>query len=81
MALGPDFAADTAAIDWSGQIGCYGRSDQPDHDVAQALLVLASQDDLDSDEWSDAMDVLQSHVWHQGDVYPVAAAVSCSDWT
>src|SRR5262245_62047356 len=55
------------SVDWGQRQGAYGGSER----VPDALRVLASEPDRESDEWSDAMDVLESHVFHQGSVYDV----------
>ncbi|MEM6990114.1 MAG: hypothetical protein AAF721_06445 [Myxococcota bacterium] len=68
-----------AAVPWALLEGAYGVSDaNGEHgeatDVRGALLALASETETDSDEWSEAIEVLQSHVWHQGTIYPVTVA-------
>lgn len=60
-------------IDWAASKGAYGPSDgSVEHaDVPGALRTLMRGDELDEDTYRDALAVLQSHVWHQGDVFDV----------
>jgi len=58
-------------VDWSRLPGCYG----VERDVRGALEILRFGTDAGSDEFSDALDVLYGHVWHQGDIFPVTAHV------
>ena len=78
-------------VDWASLNGAYGASDGSAHrlstlhdgtlvktvlgDVPHALSTLAREGDTSSDEWADAMDVLYSHVTHQGDLYEVTPYV------
>jgi hypothetical protein len=60
------------AVDWSELEGAYGT----DRDVPTALEIMRWADDAEDDEFSDAwLDVLCSHVWHQGTIYPITAPV------
>ncbi len=56
-------------VDWSALAGAYGPGGRG---VAAALRELY---DRDEDTRMDALEVLQSHVWHQGDVYEVTPFV------
>lgn len=58
-------------VDWSQLPGCYGS----ERDVAGALESLRFGTDPDSDNFSDALEVLYGHAWHQGNIFPVTAHV------
>jgi hypothetical protein len=86
------FLSEVAEIDWARLRGAYGASDGsvvrrgrtldgPEvtyqlGDVPAALEVLSTGRDEGEDSYQDALDVLQSHVWHQGDIYPVTPVVA-----
>ena len=64
--------SEVRAVDWSALEGAYGT----DRDVPTALEIMRWADDAEDDEFSDAwLDVLCSHVWHQGTIYPITAPV------
>lgn len=62
-----DFRVRVARVDWNKLHGAYGPSAQ----VPRALDTLATERSSESDAFMDALDVFQSHVWHQGDIYEV----------
>ena len=59
------------AVRWNAIGGAYGQSSL----VLPAFeRLIDPAPDVDSDDWNDAFDVFQSHVWHQGTVYAVTSA-------
>jgi hypothetical protein len=79
----PALEAALRAVPWASLQGAYGASDGSVTraggyrlgDIPRALLTLADVTDAGGDDALDALDVLQSHAWHQGDIYPVTAHV------
>jgi len=86
-----EFQKAVQRVDWKALSGAYGPSDGSVRstgrlmdgtsvetvlgNVPEALTLLATERDTESDEWADAMDVLCSHVSHQGDIYEVTPRV------
>jgi len=61
-------------IDWAKWRGAYGPSGSGPHDVADAIEALSAGPD-DEERFAEAIELLSSHVWHQGSIYPVTAQV------
>src|SRR5438067_6409353 len=67
-----EVARELDKIDWKALSGAYG----PSHEnVPNAILTLARERSAETDAWNDALDVLFSHVYHQGTLYEVTANV------
>jgi hypothetical protein len=59
-------------VDWSQLAGAYGTSEK---NVPNAILTLARERHADTDDWNDSIDVLFSHVSHQGTIFAVTPHV------